>query len=121
MGTLADTASQAAAAQRSRDCARVFAVAGEQPGDRGGLSSCLETERREVLASVGAERGDFAALTAFPIDDRDAITAEDRDEDGAAAAQLVTLDARLEGRQARLADLRETRRVRRIVHGGDLR
>ena len=46
---------------------------------------------------------------------------EDRDDDGAAAAYLVAFRARLEGRQAGLADLGELRHIRRVVHGGDLR
>jgi hypothetical protein len=44
------------------------------------------------------------------------IALEDRDEEGTAAAYPVPLRARLEGRQTRLANSRETRHVRGVVH-----
>jgi hypothetical protein len=75
----------------------------------------------QILAPVGTKSGDLAALAAFAVDDRDTIVPEERHDDGATAAHLVAFGARLEGRQARLANLRKPRHVRRVVHVGDLR
>ena len=118
---LVDSGGQAAPAQRRRDRPRILALAGEQAGDTGGPRSYLESERPKIRAPVDTERRDFAALAAFAIDDRDVIALEDRDEEGTAAAYPVPLRARLEGQQARLANPRETRHVRGVVHGGNLR
>ena len=121
LGALVDAVRQTAPAQRCRDSPRIFALAREQARDTGGLGSYCEAERAEILAPVGTESGDLAALAAIAVDDRDAIVAEERHGDGATAAHPVTFGARLEGRQARLANLRKPRHVRRVVHGGDLR
>src|SRR5262249_47806480 len=84
--SLVDARGQPARAQRRRNRARVLVLASEQAGDTGGLRSYLEAQRAEVSAPVDGKGGDLAALSAFAVDDRQAIAGEYLDDDGAAAA-----------------------------------